>query len=484
MSPKYLASCIGLILATGGLTGCGGGGSDTSSTGPTTTIGTITGFGSIYVNGVKFETDSASYEVDDEAGYDDSYLSVGMKVRVEGTVNADGLTGTATSVYYDDDVEGPIDGPVITDADGNKTFTIFGLPILADASSTVFDDGASFESLTAGQVLEISGFFDGTQIVATRIEKQSDTDDYYELKGTVVTYTGTEVTLTLQNGAMAGPFDISTTAIMEIPSDPTGLFVELYLDDSTGSMLVTKIEQDDEDLLYDSDNEVSIEGVVSDAVSGGLMINGIKFTTNDSTVYSPSSLEGTLAAGMELEVEGYMQDGVLIAREVESEDGDIEMTARVISVNAIDTKNGSVTLDMGNGQILVVYTNNSTQFEDDSSLDINNDDSFNLDELSIGTDYVKTEVYISDTNQLTATSIKRMEGTQDTRLEGPVDNIDLNNSITVLNITYNTVGSTRYEINDVTTDSASFYGTVQTGDVVEIKDVQPDGTAEELDLED
>ena len=160
------------------------------------------------------------------------------------------------------------------------------------------------------------------------------------------------------------------------------------------------------------------------------------------------------------------------------------MTARVISVNAIDAKNGSVTLDMGNGQILVVYTNNSTQFEDDSSLDINNDDSFNLDELSIGTDYVKTEVYISDTNQLTATSIKRMEGTQDTRLEGPVDNIDVNNSITVLNITYNTVGSTRYEINDVTTDITSFYGTVQTGDVVEIKDVQPDGTAEELDLED
>ena len=48
---------------------------------------------------------------------------------------------------------------------------------------------------------------------------------------------------------------------------------------------------------------------------------------------------------------------------------------------------------MGNGQSLTVITENSTQFEDDSSNDLNGDESFNLDELAIDTDYVEIEAY-------------------------------------------------------------------------------------------
>ena len=156
MKPNYLLSCMGIALAVTSLAGCGGGGDGSASTssGAITSVGTISGFGSIYVNGVKFETDNASYEVDDETVYSDDDLAVGMKVRVEGTVNPDGITGTANSVYYDDDVEGPIDaGSLITSLDGNtKTFTIFGLNILAHVTDTVYDDGASFDGLAENQV--------------------------------------------------------------------------------------------------------------------------------------------------------------------------------------------------------------------------------------------------------------------------------------------------------------------------------------------
>jgi len=431
MKPNYLLSCMGIALAVTSLAGCGGGGggdgSASTSSGAITSVGTISGFGSIYVNGVKFETDSANYRVDDEDYYDDSSLAVGMKVRVEGTVNPDGLTGTATSVYYDDDVEGPIDaGSINTSLDGNtKTFTIFGLDILAHATDTVYDDGASFDTLADGQVLEISGYFDGTKIVATRIEKQLDTDEHYELKGTVATYTGTEVSLALQNGANAGPFNISPTAILEVPTDPTGLFVELYLDDSTGSLLVTKIEQDDEDLLNDSDNEVSIQGVLADDGLGGLMINGVSFITSESTEYSPSSLEANLVAGMEVEVEGYMEGNVLLAEEIEQEDGDIEIVARVLDVNFTDAKNGVILLDIGSGNTLEVWTDNSTQFEDDTSFDSNGDESFNLDELALGTDYVSLDAYITDSNTLLATEIERLEGKtpSDIEVDGDISSV-------------------------------------------------------------
>ena len=378
MKFKYLFTCMGLALAAGGLTACGGGGGGGGTTGTSASIssvGTISGFGSIYVNGIKYETGGATYRVDDEDEFDDSSLAVGMKVKVEGSVNDDGRTGTANRVLYDDDVEGPIDTGSLTIVDANtRTFTVLGLLISAHATRTVYDDGASFDGLAEGQILEISGYFDGNQIVASRIEKQSDLDDEFELKGNVANYDGSSVTLTLQNGVSAGPYSVSGTAELDIPADPVGLFVEIKLIDQGGSLLVIKIETDDEDLLDDDDDEVSVRGILEDDGIGGFLINGVSFTVSDSTEYEPESLKNNIVAGMEIKVEGDMQGNVLIADEVESEHGDIEIEARVIDVVSSDTKNGTVTVDLGNGQSLSVQTDNSTQFEDESASDLNDDE--------------------------------------------------------------------------------------------------------------
>ncbi len=490
MRRKLLIQCISLALASGGLTACGGGGgssteSISSGTVSTSTVGTITGFGSIYVNGIEFETDNATYRVDDEDGFDDSALAVGMKVKVEGTINADGSTGTADSVFYDDDVEGPIDAGSLTDIDATtKTFTILGLAVKVSANDTVFDDGASFDTLAEGDKIEVSGYFDGEQICATRVEKQNDLDDEFELKGTVASYDGSSVTLTLQNGVSAGPYSINAGAELDIPADPTGLFVEVKLMDQAGVLVVIKIESDDEDLIDDEDEDVSIRGILEDDGSGGFLINGIQLDINDSTEYEPASLEGNLVAGLEVKVEGDMVGDVLVAEEVESEDGDIEIEARVIDVGFTDAKNGTVTLDLGNGQSLGVKTDSGTQFEDESDSDLNDDDSFNLDELSVGTDFVEIEAYLDGTGQLIATSIEREDEADATRLEGPVDSFEANVSVTILGITYSVDTGTSYEIDDVGTDEANFFNAVSVNELVKVKDVEPDGTADELELED
>ena len=488
MKFKYLFTCMGLALAAGGLTACGGGGGGGGTTGTSASIssvGTISGFGSIYVNGIKYETGGATYRVDDEDEFDDSSLAVGMKVKVEGSVNDDGRTGTANRVLYDDDVEGPIDTGSLTIVDANtRTFTVLGLLISAHATRTVYDDGASFDGLAEGQILEISGYFDGNQIVASRIEKQSDLDDEFELKGNVANYDGSSVTLTLQNGVSAGPYSVSGTAELDIPADPVGLFVEIKLIDQGGSLLVIKIETDDEDLLDDEDDEVSVRGILEDDGIGGFLINGVSFTVSDSTEYEPESLKNNLVAGMEIKVEGDMQGNVLIADEVESEHGDIEIEARVIDVVSSDTKNGTVTVDLGNGQSLSVQTDNSTQFEDESASDLNDDESFNLDELAVGVDFVEIEAYRADTGQLVATSIEREDTGRDTRLEAPVDGFDAGVSVTLLGITYSVDGGTSYELNDVSSGSTAFFSALDINDSVKVTDIQPDGTAEELDLED
>ena len=488
MTQKQLITSLAIALATGGLAACGGGGggSESATSLTTSSVGTITGFGSIYVNGIEFETDSASYEVDDAIAFDDSALAVGMKVRVRGTVNADGVTGTASSVHYDDDIEGPIDTGSLTVIDAtSKAFTIFGLDIVVSASQTVFDDGASFDTLADGQKLEVSGYFDGVRIVASRVELQNDLDDEFELKGTVANYDGSTITLTLQNDASAGPFNVSPTAELEIPTDPSGLFVEVKLSDQGGSLLAIKFETDDEDRLDGDEDEVSIRGILTDDGSGGFLINGVPFDTSSDTEFKPASLEGNLVAGMEVKVEGHMQGGVMIAEEVETEDGDIEIEARVIDVSFSDAKNGSITLDLGNSQDLVVNTDNSTLFEDDSSLDVNGDDSFNLDELAAGSEFLKIEAFLNDSGQLVATSVEREDlGGQETHLEAPIDSFNADVSVTLLGITYTVHAGTTYELNDVVSNGTDFFNALGVNSVVKVKDAEPNGTAEELDLED
>ena len=69
-----------LFLAAGVLAGCGGGGEGGVGTGGTGTyaLGTITGFGSIIVNGVRFDDSAASVLDDDDATRSRDELKLGM----------------------------------------------------------------------------------------------------------------------------------------------------------------------------------------------------------------------------------------------------------------------------------------------------------------------------------------------------------------------------------------------------------------------
>ena len=100
-----------ITLAVAGalsLSGCGGGGgsNDPADTGTTRSVtGVITGFGSVFVGGVEYETDDTNFTIDDMPGLEDD-LEVGMVVTLEGTVNPDGSTGNAVAIRYEAEVEG------------------------------------------------------------------------------------------------------------------------------------------------------------------------------------------------------------------------------------------------------------------------------------------------------------------------------------------------------------------------------------------
>src|SRR3981189_1203829 len=99
-----LAATAALVVA------CGGGGSGMSGTTPPGRAkpragGPITGFGSIYVNGVHFKTTSATIRKNRQV-VAQSALKVGEIARIKGTKNDS--EGNPDSVDVDENVVGPI----------------------------------------------------------------------------------------------------------------------------------------------------------------------------------------------------------------------------------------------------------------------------------------------------------------------------------------------------------------------------------------
>ena len=227
MKYRKITQMLSLLLAVT-LVGCGGSGSSADTSQPPqpvataqTTVGQITGFGSIYVNGVEYETDGSVYEVDDSVASGDDALAVGMVVKVQGSVNADGLTGHADNIVYDDDIEGIVED-LATDAnDPNiKTFMVMGVSVQADKNGTNFEGEDeptfSFETIMDGDNVEVSGEFSGDVLIASYIEKQDASDDDFEVKGTVDEYNGSDqFVLILRNESR---LNVTIAEGAEIPS--------------------------------------------------------------------------------------------------------------------------------------------------------------------------------------------------------------------------------------------------------------------------
>ena len=143
-----------LQVACGGGGGGDGGGGSGGSTVTAMSEGPITGFGSVILNGVRWNTDTATFEIDGQTGTQ-ADLRVGMVVRVEGN-RSSSEDGVAERVVFESRLRGPVRlieelGP------DNKALTIFGIRALVSRAGTRFRD-VTFDGLAEDRMVEISGF--------------------------------------------------------------------------------------------------------------------------------------------------------------------------------------------------------------------------------------------------------------------------------------------------------------------------------------
>jgi hypothetical protein len=366
-----------LALAGGvGLGACGGGG-DGSASAKNTTVGVVTGFGSVYVNGCEYETDSASISIDGAPGTEDD-LSVGDVVEVTGPSNC--VNGTATSIKYADELEGVVDD-VSGMAAGVGTMIVMGQNITVN-DLTIFDDETPLGSVPTindvaqDHVVEISGFGIGSgEIVATRIEVKALSlagyADDIEIKGVVSGHNPATQTFMIGNLEIDyGTQPAILDGMAEITDD---LYVEAmasaYTSGAPYTMVAVKVElEDDGEIGHqgDDEEEFEIKGMLTAAYDGNsktFAINDQLVVVDDNTEYqgvTTSQMNSSNLGMLYMEVEGkFNADGVLIAEEVELEDDDVndssEVQGTVSNLVSTDTNNGTFTV---NGVDLTV-TNDS-----------------------------------------------------------------------------------------------------------------------------
>lgn len=158
------------------ISGCGGGAGSSASlpgTGGTGIFasGPISGFGSVIVNGVRFDDRQASVSIEGQSSGSNA-LRLGMIVGLVG--QRDMTTGVDTASQID--VWAIAQGPVSSVA--GTQFSVAGMTIQTD-SGTVFGGVASVSAVTAGLLVRVWGLQasrDGSQWIATRVEVSAERD--------------------------------------------------------------------------------------------------------------------------------------------------------------------------------------------------------------------------------------------------------------------------------------------------------------------
>jgi hypothetical protein len=410
--------------------------------------GTITAFGSIFVNGVEYEMTTAQVHVDDNPGVE-SDLAVGQVVTVDGFVNDDGVTGRADIVEYESDVRGSI---AIVDV-GTTSFTVLGQTVRVD-SGTRFDAAfvpANFSALRAGQIVEVSGYRNSVgQLVATFIGREDAPDD--RVVGLV-----TGLNEAIYRFSVNGLVVDYSSAMMVEPGLANGALVEVEGPRASGGVLQARtIELEVENLQGDDGASAGLEGIVT----RGLLNGVFELNAQDVVVTSATRFvfgkRTDLKPDVRVEVEGrFDANGRIAATKVKFEYEDDAYAWA--TVEAINLTKKTVSLSG-----LIVTLDATAKIEDKSSIGLK---PFALRNLQVGDTVEVRGLESRLPRNVRAFELRRDDADGRTRIGGRVSAIR-NREFDVLDLTVMTSSATRYrnELNQAIS-AARFFSTAANRDV-------------------
>lgn len=463
-----------VIITAATIASCGGG----AGTAPTQTlpptngisgngiaIGPISTFGSIVVNGVRYETDSAIFTANDAPATQND-LRVGQVVTVVGTIDNNGTTGTADTVAFDDVVKGPVESIDLV----ASQFVVLGQTVRV-SPETSFDDGlspASLEGVSTGQIVEVSGQFDANgDIVATRIElKPAGTQ--YEVHGTVSALDTANMVFNLSNLIV----DFSAASLDNFPSSQisNGDFVEAK--GSTlgagGELVAAQVELETALPDVNDGDRLEIEGFITRFVSAqDFDVGGVMVSTDGNTVFDGGT-SGDLGLNLKVEAEGNLDaNGVLLAGRIDIRRAKaVRATADVDSVDAAN--NSFVVLG------IVVSVDALTRLEDKSSADVA---PLSISDINAG-DYIEVrgEEFPAGSGDILATILEREDADTEAILQGFAESVS-DPGFVVLGVTIDTTAGTVFrDENDVVISATEFFNRAAVNSLLKAKGTEVSDT--------
>lgn len=310
---------IAIMGAVAAISGCGGGAADLASVGSGGTgsfsTGVITGFGSIIVNGIRFDDSQATIKDDDGALHTSADLKLGMIVSITAspvTTTPAGSIAKASTITFASALRGAIASIV------GQSIVVLGQTVQVTAT-TVFDDSVAggIAGLAVGQIVEVHGFVDpaSNQIVATRIERQASANAnapvVNKLQGEVQSLNTSAKTFAIGSVAIS----YAGIAANALPSLANGVVVTVELAPSPATGTRTALTVRAVAVKVEDNEQAQLNGSVSAFTStSNFSVNGVAVDASKASF--PNGTTG-LKLGAHVEVQGTSSNGVLVASSVQ-----------------------------------------------------------------------------------------------------------------------------------------------------------------------
>ncbi len=304
---------VWLLLAGG----CGAGGAGVASSGgggisgTGLSVGSVTGFGSVFVNGTEFDTNSATIVVEGSGATQDD-LRVGQVV----VVRANFEDNKASRVEYRAQIKGPVQALTVADAAlGNATLTVFGQAVATNSTTNVVGtrlDQSLPDALEVGDVVEVSGLLNANGVLVATYFEAKPALAQYQVIGKVANLTAT----TFRIGALT--IDYASASGEPHNGDTVRASGAAAGFDAAAGTFVASAVETLTDLSSTHGESLEVEGYITRFVSpADFDVGSIATQVTSATRYEGGGA-ASLAQNVKVEIQGTVDaSGVLVADKVE-----------------------------------------------------------------------------------------------------------------------------------------------------------------------
>ncbi|KQU90313.1 hypothetical protein ASC78_20795 [Variovorax sp. Root318D1] len=290
--------------------GVGSGGTGVS-TADATGVGSVGGLGSIILNGVRYNTDTATTSLEDT-----TELQIGMSVRIAGKIDSEFTAATAQQVESAAELRGAISAIDVT---GGGSFVVMGTSVTVD-NATVWSGANSLADVAAGCVVQVWGLpsAPGT-LRATRVELKPAlveplaTGIVQNLDKTGQSFTLGQLTVQYNNQTVfSGGIDASTLAEGAI------VRVRGSVAPDTGVFNATKVQGWYAVPKRDA-AALQLAGVITNyAGPNAFTVLGMPIDASNAQVTGGPANNpwNSIGNGVKVEVDGFMTNGVLVVKKL------------------------------------------------------------------------------------------------------------------------------------------------------------------------